>query len=185
MRTRPPALRTRAPASSGARPTLHLVGRGGGDQRGARPPLRGNPDRARGHRPEELWALERCDVDLEAGVPRVERVHSQGVLKDCRKSSRQRRRVPLRQRVVDALRTQPPRLDTPLVFPAARGGHVDLAKFRARHWAPALRAVDIEHRRIYDCRRTFASWALRDGVALLLLSRIIGISISQLDNTYG
>ncbi len=75
-----------------------------------------------GLRPEELWALERRDVDLDNGVLSVERVHSQGVLKDCRKSSRQRRRVPLRQRVVEALRAQPPRLDTPLLFPAARGG---------------------------------------------------------------
>jgi integrase len=50
-----------------------------------------------GLRPEELFALERRDLDLDAGVLSVERVYSQGVLKDCRKSSRQRRRVPLRQ----------------------------------------------------------------------------------------
>jgi integrase len=81
-----------------------------------------------GPRPEELFALERRDVDLDAGVLSVERVFSQRVLKDCRKSSRQRRRVPLRQRVVDALRAQPPRLDTPLLFPAARGGHIDSEK---------------------------------------------------------
>ena len=38
-----------------------------------------------GLRPEELFALERRDLDLEAGVLSVERVYSQGVLKDCRK----------------------------------------------------------------------------------------------------
>jgi integrase len=101
-----------------------------------------------GLRPEELFALERRDVDLDAGVLSVERVFSQGVLKDCRKSSRQRRRVPLRQRVVDALRAQPPRLDTPLLFPAARGGHIDSEKFRSRQWAPALRAAGVTHRRV-------------------------------------
>lgn len=85
---------------------------------------------APGYGPEELFALERRDLDLEAGVLSIERVHSQGVLKDCRKSSRQRRRVPLRQRVVQALKSQPPRLDTPLVFPAARGGYIDGEKFR-------------------------------------------------------
>ena len=92
-----------------------------------------------GLRPEELFALERRDIDLEAGVLSVERVHSQGVLKDWRKSSRQRRRVPLRQRVVEALKAQPPRLDTPLVFPAARGGYIDGEKFRYRNGNPRSR----------------------------------------------
>ncbi len=85
-----------------------------------------------GLRPEELFALERRDLDLDAGVLRVERVYTQRVLKEPKKSSRQRRRVPLRARVVEALRGLPPRLDTPLLFPAARGGHIDLAKFRYR-----------------------------------------------------
>ena len=47
-----------------------------------------------GLRPEEWVALERRDVDREARVVTVERVYSQGVLKPCGKSSRQRRRVP-------------------------------------------------------------------------------------------
>ena len=83
-----------------------------------------------GLRPEELFALERRDLDLDDGVLSVERVYTQGVLKECRKSSRQRRRVPLRQRVVGRCGRSPPRIDTPLVFPAAKGGHVDLEKFR-------------------------------------------------------
>lgn len=94
-----------------------------------------------GLRPEELFALERRD--LEAGVLSVERVFTQGRLKDCKKSGRQRRRVPLRRKAVDALRALPPRLDTPLVFPAARGAHFDLERFRSRKSAPALRAAGI------------------------------------------
>jgi integrase len=138
-----------------------------------------------GLRPEELFALERRDVDLEAGVLSVERVYSQRVLKEPAKSSRQRRRVPLRVRVVDALRDLPPRLDTPLLFPATRGGHIDDNKFRWRVWTPALRAAGIEHRRIYDCRHTFASWAIAGGVQLFYLARIMGTSIAQIDATYG
>jgi integrase len=45
-----------------------------------------------GLRPEELLALERRDIDLAVGVLSVERVHTQRLMKDCRKSSRQRRR---------------------------------------------------------------------------------------------
>ncbi len=138
-----------------------------------------------GLRPEELWALERRDLDLEAGVLSVERVYSQGRLKDCAKSSRQRRRVPLRRRVVEAIRALPPRLDTPLLFPAARGGYIDGERFRYRDWSPALRAAGIKHRRVYDTRHTFASWALAGGVQLFYLARIMGTSVAQIDATYG
>jgi integrase len=78
-----------------------------------------------------------------------------------------------------------PRLDSPLLFPASRGGHIELGKFRARHWTPALRAAGIEHRRIYDCRHTYATWSLAAGVSLFNLSRRMGTSVAMIDATYG
>jgi integrase len=137
-----------------------------------------------GLRPEELWALERRDLDLDAAVLTVERVWSDGELKHP-KTDRSRRRVPLRARVLDALRAMPPRIDTPPVFPAPQGGHTTNKKFLEKHWTPALRAAGIEHRRIYDCRHTFASWAISDGVHLFELSPVMGTSIEQLDKVYG
>ena len=82
-------------------------------------------------------------------------------------------------------KAQPPRLDTPILFPAASGGHVDGEKFRHREWTPALRAAGVEHRRVYDCRHTFASWAIAGAVQLFYLARIMGTSVQMIDQTYG
>jgi integrase len=138
-----------------------------------------------GLRPEEAFALERRNVDREAKLVSIERVFTQGRLKECAKSGRQRRRVPLRQRVLDALDAMPPRIDSPLLFPAARDGHIDAEKWRHREWAPALRAAGIPHRRIYDCRHTYATWSLAAGVNLFTLSRRMGTSLAMIDQTYG
>lgn len=138
-----------------------------------------------GLRPEELFGLERRDLDLDGGALSVERVYSQGRLKSCKKSERQRRRVPLRGRVVDALRQLPPRIDTPVLFPAARGGRIDLEKFRYREWTPALKAAGAPHRRIYDTRHTFASWSIAAGMHLYVLARVMGTSVAMIDQHYG
>jgi integrase len=138
-----------------------------------------------GLRPEELFGLDRRDVDRENGVLSVERVYSQGRLKPCMKSDRQRRRVPLRAKVLEALDSMPTRIDTPVLFPAKDGSRIKLATFRLRHWTPALAAAGIGHRRVYDCRHTFAAWSLRAGVQLFYLSRIMGTSVAMIDKTYG
>ncbi len=138
-----------------------------------------------GMRPEEALALEWKDVDKTNAVASVERVHTQGRTKPCKKSDRQRRRVPLRAKVLEVLDSHPRRLDSRLVFPAADGDYIKQGTFRLRHWGPALRAAGIDHRGVYACRHTFAAWSIAAGIQLFYLSRIMGTSVTQIDATYG
>jgi integrase len=142
---------------------------------------------ATGLRPEEWLALEWRDIDLRERVVTVRRAYSGGVLRDWGKTERSRRRVPLRQKAVEALETLPRRLDTRLVFPALRGAHMNLHNWRAREWKPAIRAAGIQpERRIYDLRHSYyATWSLAAGVSLFSLARRMGASVDMIDRTYG
>jgi integrase len=141
---------------------------------------------ATGLRPEEWQALERCDVDRRAGILSVRRTLSGGEIVNLGKTSASRRQVPLSQRAVAALDAIPPRLDTPLIFPAAMGGLLNLDNWRRRVWAPAIEAAGIETpARIYDLRSTFASDALAAGVSIHALARIMGTSVRMIELHYG
>ena len=137
-----------------------------------------------GLRPEELFGLHRADVDRAAGVLHVRRRFTGGALKKGGKTDASVRTVPLRKLVLEALDALPVRIDTPILFPAPRGGYIDGERFRYREWAPALSAAGIEHRRVVDQRHTFATWAIESGVPLWYLARTMGTSVTQLEDTY-
>jgi integrase len=137
-----------------------------------------------GLRPEELFGLHRADVDRSAGVLHVRRRFSGGELKQGGKTAGSVRTVPLRAVVVEALDAMPPRIDTPILFAAPRGGYIDLEKFRHREWTPALRGAGIPHKPVKCMRHTFATWAIEGGMELSFLARIMGTSIRELEDTY-
>ncbi|MGH3006527.1 MAG: tyrosine-type recombinase/integrase [Gaiellaceae bacterium] len=141
---------------------------------------------ATGLRPEEWAALERRDVDRAAGVAAVRRTVSDGEVVELGKTSASRRQVPLSRRALAALEGLPPRLDTPLLFPAPAGGLLNLDNFRRREWAPAVEASGVASpARIYDLRSTFASNALAAGVTVFELARIMGTSVRMIERHYG
>jgi integrase len=87
---------------------------------------------------------------------------------------------------LEAIGQQPSSRRSALVFPAQRGGYLDLHNFRNREWKPAQVAAGIEPlRRIYDLRHTFATFALRAGISTFDLSRYMGASLTMIDRHYG
>ncbi|HKY12565.1 MAG TPA: site-specific integrase [Gaiellaceae bacterium] len=140
---------------------------------------------ATGLRPAEWLALEWRDVDLEARVVYVHRSFTKGRLK-CPKTEASRRAVPLQTIAHDAIAQQPSSRQSTLVFPAQRGGYLDLHNFRNREWKPAQVAAGVKPlRRIYDLRHTFATFALRAGISTFDLSRYMGASLTMIDRHYG
>jgi integrase len=77
-----------------------------------------------GLRTNEWVALERRDVDRAGQAVTVQRRYADGVLTGYPKTKRSRRRVPLTRRALDELERIPARLDTPLLFPAPKGGYI-------------------------------------------------------------
>jgi integrase len=140
---------------------------------------------ATGLRPAEWLALEWRDIDLKVLVVYVHRSFTKGRLK-CPKTETSRRAVPLQTIALEALEQQVSSRHGALVFPAERGGYLDLHNFRNREWKPAQVAAGIEPlRRIYDLRHTFATFALRAGISTFDLSRYMGASLTMIDRHYG
>jgi integrase len=140
---------------------------------------------ATGMRPGEWVALEHRDIDRAARVAYVNRSFSKGRL-TCPKTEASKRAVPLQARALAALEHLPCDRPGDLLFPAQRGGYLDLHNFRNRNWKPAQVAVGIEpFRRIYDLRHTFATFALRAGISTFEPSRYMGASLTMIDRHYG
>lgn len=139
-----------------------------------------------GLRPSEWAALERRHLDRGAGVVQVRRSVVDGRLKEYGKTVRSRRNVPLTSRALAAVDALTARVDTPLLFPAPKGGFIDLDNWRRRDWRPALDAAGLDSGLTpYAMRHTYASFALDAGVTIFELARLMGTSVKVIDDTYG
>jgi integrase len=140
---------------------------------------------ATGLRPGEWLALEHRDIDREANVVYVRRTFRNGRIKSP-KTKASMRAVPLQAVALAAVDELRPYSQSPLLFPSARGGHLDLHNFRNRNLKPAQKTAGITPlRRVYDLRHTFATFALRAGISTFDLSRYMGTSLAMIDRHYG
>jgi integrase len=141
---------------------------------------------ATGLRPEEWSALERKHVDRRRRLVKVEQANVEATIVPRLKTKNSRREVPLTGRALAALDRLPPRLDTPLLFPAPEGGPINLDNFRRRVWSPAVEAAGIATPATpYDMRDTFASRALHAGVTVFELAKVMGTSVRMIEKHYG
>jgi integrase len=138
-----------------------------------------------GLRPSELFGLERRDIDRAGKVLHVRRVLVGGAVRPYGKTVHALRIVPLAQRALDAIEAHPVRIDTPTLFTTRLGTPIDLHRWRARHWTPALRAAGLTHRGPYAWRHTYASWAIAAGLPTFEIATTMGTSLEMLSKTYG
>ena len=131
-------------------------------------------------------ALERRHVDRARRLVRVEQKNVEATIVPGGKTKNSVREVPLTGRALAALDTLPPRIDTPLLFPAPEGGPLNLDNFRKRDWTPAVEAAGVRTPATpYDLRDTFASNALAAGVTVFELAKIMGTSVRMIERHYG
>jgi integrase len=143
---------------------------------------------ATGMRPEEWIPLEPSDVDEEARTVTIRRTYTEGKGLDefVGKTAGSIRTVPLSAAAFAAYQSQRRRSpDSRLIFPAPRGGYLNLRNWRDRDWRPALEAAGAEPRGPNALRHTFATWFLLHSDDRWLLAKLMGTSVDMIEQHYG
>jgi integrase len=139
---------------------------------------------ATGLRPEELFALERADVDRNAGVLQVRRTICRGEVREAGKTPKSLRPVPLTSAALEAYDSLALSLVDRKLFPSPTGKWMDLHNFSERFWRPALEAAGVPYRPFGTLRHSFASRAIAAGVPAAELAVVMGTSVKQIERTY-
>ena len=136
-----------------------------------------------GLRTNEWVALQGRDVDRRARTVAVARRFAHGQPTPYPKTAR--RAVPLTPAALAALERIPTPIGAAVLFPGRFGEPLNLNNWSNRIWYPALRAGGVDTRGPYTLRHTFATNALRAGVSIFELSRLMGASVATIEAHYG
>jgi len=122
-----------------------------------------------GMRPEEVYTIERPNVDLLRGWLQI----PQG------KTLAARRRINLTSAARDVLSRRLSRCETPYLFPCESDPNRPVPKVNNAH-DRAVRASGIAPLRLYDLRHTWATRAAMSGIDLVTLAAMLGHSRIQM-----
>lgn len=134
-----------------------------------------------GLRPGEICGLLRNDFDGQEWY-----VHQQivrGKVEDSTKTAH-RRKVYVPDWVKAAIKTVPPRIDSPYFFVNENGDYFNDTKKFNRAWRKAHTRKQIHYRKPYACRHTRAAELLSKGVLPPLAAKQLGHSTAVFLNTY-
>jgi integrase len=143
---------------------------------------------ATGMRPEEWIPLEHADIDEQAQTVTIRRTYTEGkgLEEFAGKTAGSIRTIPLSAAALAAYRAHRRRSpNSGLVFPARRGGYLNLRNWRRRDWQPALEAAGVEPRGPNALRHTFATWFLLHSDDRWLLAKLMGTSVDMIEQHYG
>ncbi len=131
---------------------------------------------ATGLRPEEWIGLTWSDIDFTNRTCRINKVVRNGQLRtSAGKTDAAFRTIRLQQQAIAALKALPrPIQSDALIFPATRGGYINLDNWRTRVWKEALTAAKVEYRPLYQMRHTCATLALAAGADIYWVSKQLG-----------
>jgi integrase len=139
-----------------------------------------------GLRPSEQVALKWTDIDDK--YIHIERSRVRNIEKDDLKTAGSKRVIEIRPSMAKILVDQKKvtrEFDSPYVFINTKGRPILQDKLREL-WARAMAKSGLKHRRMYETRHTFASWALGAGELPEWVAQTLGhVNTSMVYKTYG
>lgn len=134
-----------------------------------------------GCRPDEALALRWKDIepDLHRFTFSRSVVHSeQGLVEKKGLKTQPKREFRCNGKMREFLASIKPENCNPedLLFPAPKGGWIEVGNFRNRIWEPILKALNIEYHKPYQTRHTFITLAIEHGMNVKDLAALVGNS---------